>query len=109
MMDRAVTLFPHPDSPTSAKVSPSAMSKETPSTARAGPSLVWKYVFRSHTRSSIDSLGPQPRIERIAHGVAKHVGRQHQAEHEDKGSKEIPPHHRVASEFEPGLVNHVSP
>ena len=42
MIDSAVTLFPDPDSPTSASVSPSARSKETPSTARAGPSLMRK-------------------------------------------------------------------
>ena len=32
-----VVVFPHPDSPTSPRVSPSRMSKLTPSTARTVP------------------------------------------------------------------------
>ncbi len=36
-MEREVTVFPHPDSPTMPSVSPGKSSKETPSTARAVP------------------------------------------------------------------------
>jgi len=42
MMDSALTLLPQPDSPTSATVSPSWMSQETPSTARTTPAEVTK-------------------------------------------------------------------
>src|SRR6185312_7950591 len=52
MIDSAVTLLPQPDSPTSPTVSPSAMSKLTPLTARTSPSLVKNEVRRSLTRNS---------------------------------------------------------
>jgi len=39
-IDCAVTLLPQPDSPTTASVSPGAMEKDTPSTARTTPSRV---------------------------------------------------------------------
>jgi hypothetical protein len=39
-MDSAVTDLPHPDSPTSPTVSPGAIAKDTPSTARATPASV---------------------------------------------------------------------
>ena len=37
MMDCAVTLFPQPDSPTTARHSPRAMDRDTPRTARTDP------------------------------------------------------------------------
>ena len=49
MSDRAVTDLPHPDSPTRAKVEPSLISKDTPSTALASPAAVSKYVLRFFT------------------------------------------------------------
>src|SRR5688572_7405361 len=51
MMLSAETDFPQPDSPTSATVSPSLTSQETPSTARTAPALVMKVVLRSRTSS----------------------------------------------------------
>src|SRR5690242_9697818 len=45
-MESEVTLLPHPDSPTTASVSPGATENETPSTARTTPSRVKKWVLR---------------------------------------------------------------
>ena len=42
MMERAVTLLPQPDSPTTPRVSPPRISKSTPSTALTTPSSVSK-------------------------------------------------------------------
>jgi hypothetical protein len=42
MIDSAVTVFPHPDSPTMPSVSPLSMWRSTPSTARTTPSSVKK-------------------------------------------------------------------
>ena len=42
MIDIAVTDLPEPDSPTTPRVSPSGIEKETPSTARTTASEVWK-------------------------------------------------------------------
>ncbi len=47
-IDRAVTLFPHPLSPTTPSVAPALMSKLTPSTARTVPSSCAKYVAIPH-------------------------------------------------------------
>src|SRR3989304_9915684 len=46
MIDKALTDFPDPDSPTTPKRSPSWMVNEMPSTARTIPSSVEKYVRR---------------------------------------------------------------
>ncbi len=51
-MAREVTLFPEPDSPTTARVSPLSMWKETPSTAFTTPSSVKKWTLRSFTSKS---------------------------------------------------------
>ena len=52
MIDSAVTLLPQPDSPTSATVSPSSTSHETPSTARTIPLEVENWVTRDCTDNS---------------------------------------------------------
>ena len=46
MTESAVTLLPQPDSPTMPSVSPAAIEKLTPSTARVTPSSAKKYVRR---------------------------------------------------------------
>ena len=51
MIDSAVTLLPQPLSPTMARVLPADTLKDTPSTAKASPSSVLKYVFRFSTLS----------------------------------------------------------
>src|SRR5262249_41176531 len=61
--DRAVTVFPHPDSPTTPSVSPLSMCRSMPSTARTTPSSVKKCVFRpliSSNRSAMSSTWQQP-------------------------------------------------
>ena len=47
--DRAVTLFPEPDSPTMARTSPSRTEKVTSITAWTVPLLRWKSVLRWFT------------------------------------------------------------
>src|ERR1700682_1141252 len=58
MMLSAVTLLPHPDSPTRPMIWPGWIANDTPSTARASPARVRKWVARSSTRSNAD---PPPR------------------------------------------------
>src|SRR5919201_2853548 len=53
MIESAVTLLPHPDSPRSATVSPSSMSQETSSTARTIPPEVENWVTRDCTDNSV--------------------------------------------------------
>src|SRR6202171_142959 len=52
MMLSAVTLLPHPDSPTRPMIWPGWIAKEMPSTARASPARVRNWVVRPSTRSS---------------------------------------------------------
>jgi len=52
VLDLAVTLFPHPLSPTTPNVTPGYKSKLTPSTAFTNPSSCGKYVFRFRTDSN---------------------------------------------------------
>src|SRR3954471_15940758 len=70
MMESAVTLLPHPDSPTTPSVRPASSSKLTPSTARNSPASVAKCVLRFLTSSNfIFDRGPigdagRPRLRR---------------------------------------------
>ena len=50
--ENAVTLLPHPDSPTTPSVSPGCTASDTPSTARTTPSRVVKCVRRPSMRRS---------------------------------------------------------
>src|SRR4051812_23715261 len=52
MIESAVTLLPHPDSPTMPSVRPASSSKLTPSTARNSPASVAKCVLRFLTSSN---------------------------------------------------------
>src|SRR3990172_11772148 len=84
MIDKALTDFPDPDSPTTPKRSLSWMVKEMPSTARTIPSSVEKYVRRlrtwrrgaatSFSLLAFDALG---RIESVAKTVTEEVDREH--------------------------------
>ena len=58
--ESALTLFPDPDSPTMASVSPSWSVYVTPSTAGSAPALVLKTVVRSETRSSSFGIALNP-------------------------------------------------
>ena len=58
--ESALTLFPEPDSPTMARVSPSWSAKVTPSTAGSVPEVVLKTVVRSETRSSLPCIAFNP-------------------------------------------------
>ena len=53
-MESAVTLFPHPLSPTSPNVSPSLSSNETSFTALIVPAEVLKWVERFLISSNVD-------------------------------------------------------
>ena len=54
MTERLVTVFPDPDSPTMATVSPEETLSDTPSTARTKPSSVGKATRRSLIRNNSD-------------------------------------------------------
>src|SRR6185436_19537071 len=62
MIDSAVTLLPHPDSPTSPTVERAAISNDTPSTARTVPSSVRNSVTRSRISSSVVASGASAAI-----------------------------------------------
>src|SRR5688572_26055998 len=53
MIESAVTLFPHPDSPTMPSVRPRSSVRSTPSTARTSPRSEAKCVRRSRTSSRL--------------------------------------------------------
>src|SRR5208283_5363545 len=61
-MERAVTLLPHPDSPTIPSTCFSKISKLTESTAREVPASVRKYVFKSFTSRRAEFIGLHYRI-----------------------------------------------
>ena len=79
--ERAVTVLPQPDSPTTPSVSPRSMCRSTPSTARTMPSSVLNQVFRPRMSSSVSAtrhaLQDAARIERVAQPVADEVDGQH--------------------------------
>src|SRR5215831_7104707 len=93
MTASAVADLPEPDSPTSATVSPSAMSKEMRSTASVSRAL-WRYVTdKLSTSSSLVIRCPSPerlaRIERVAHGFAdEDQQRQHDGDGEESRKAE---------------------
>src|SRR5262249_8788780 len=114
-IDSEVTLFPLPDSPTTASVSPSRTSNETPSTARTTPSSVKKCVRRSSRRSSGRVTRGSPpasagrrarpvaasgsrrlpfrhaaRVEGVAQAVAEEVERHHREEDRGPGRPQEP-------------------
>src|SRR5512133_1771049 len=112
----AVTLFPHPDSPTRPRVSPRRTSNETPSTARVSPSRLANQTWRSSTETtgSEDATGfmvrsqlaGDLRIEEVAQAVPQQVHRQDREAEEEA---------RVQDEAEgelhdrPALRHHVAP
>ena len=75
MIDKAVTVFPHPDSPTRPRTSPFPISKSTPSTARRTPRAVTNSVFRPRT-TRIGSIGlpPRPRVQHVPKAVSSTAG-----------------------------------
>src|SRR2546421_4993863 len=76
MMLSAVTLLPHPDSPTRPMIWPGRMANETPSTARASPLRVRKCVVSASTLSRGEGdLGvADTRIQEGIGDVHHHVG-----------------------------------
>jgi hypothetical protein len=56
MIASAVIVLPHPDSPTSAKVSPRSITRSMPSTARRVPASVANSTQRPSTESSAGPL-----------------------------------------------------
>ena len=59
-IDSAVTVLPHPDSPTSPTVSAGATEKETPKRARTVPSSVPKESRSPRTSSSVSGISYRP-------------------------------------------------
>src|SRR5215470_17886770 len=95
-MESALTLLPEPLSPTSASVSPLAMSKLTPRSASTARSPAPKVTARSRTSSSLLSpLIPDgssqvlARVEGIADGFADEDEEGEQrAQHDEAGDAE---------------------
>src|SRR5258708_33487182 len=66
-MERAVMVFPDPDSPTMPTTSPRSTLKLTPSTAVTVPPDVWNCTRRAWTLTSgASSLAPHPGLEGVA-------------------------------------------
>src|SRR6266850_4181638 len=106
---KAVTDFPHPDSPTMPSVSPALSSNETPSTAFTTPSGVKNWVFRSRTSRSGPgnaSYLPEPWIKSVADCIPEEVGGKHGEEDQHPW-----PDHQPARVEEKGLGvgEHVAP
>src|SRR5215831_6560814 len=59
-MVRPSVVLPQPDSPNNPSVSPAAISKDTPSTARTTAPLDGKCTFRSRTESNVSGMSPHP-------------------------------------------------
>ncbi len=74
MSESAVIVFPDPDSPTIAKVSPRRISKSTPSTARTAPPGESSTVLRFRTLSRV-SLMRQPPPRRARAGRTRRAPR----------------------------------
>src|SRR5262245_6693266 len=112
-IESAETLFPLPDSPTTASVSPGLTSNDTPSTARTTPASVVKYVFRfsSRRRGAVmlrAAAGYPARIERVAQSVAEKVERHHRREDRCAGNEQQPGEAGERANAA-GLVQHVAP
>src|SRR3984893_8490018 len=75
--ESAVTVLPHPDSPTTPRVSPLSMVRSTPSTARTMPSSVAKCVFSPRISSRCSTSHHFAGIESIAQSIADEIDRQH--------------------------------
>src|ERR1700694_2396955 len=89
MMLSAVTLLPHPDSPTRPMIWPGWIAKEMPSTARANPARVRNWVVRPSTRGGAELRVANTRIQKGVGDVHHHVrghdqerAKQHRAHHE---------------------------
>src|SRR5688572_31790608 len=97
-VERAVTVFPEADSPTSASFSPASSVNEARSTTLREP----KWMLRSRTSSRLICAAPsfQPtlvagehlaRIERVAQGIAdKDEEHQHDDEHAEGRARDPP-------------------
>src|SRR5438046_8184938 len=86
MIDRAVTVFPQPDSPTRPRTSPLPISKSTPSTARRTPREVVNSVLRPRTtRIGSTGLPPRPRIEDVPQAIPDEVDRDGEYQQDDSG------------------------
>src|SRR5690554_6427486 len=84
-MEWAVTDFPEPLSPTSARVCPGWISKLTPRTARVSSRSVRKATLRLSIRIN-GSVMSFPRVEGIAQGFAdEYQQRQHHRQHDEGG------------------------
>src|SRR5260370_238819 len=100
MIARPVTDFPAPDSPTTPRTSPLAMSKEIPSMARSRLRRVTNSTRRLRTERTASVMGlvrklrrfsSEFRIERVAQPVAEQVDRKDQARQRKAREGDDPP------------------
>src|SRR5688572_33293668 len=93
MIERFVTDFPDPDSPTMPSVSPRERSNDTPSTALTTRPSSSKYVRKLRTERrlvNVVSALSHLRIERIAQAVSEKVEREQRDGHRDARAEELP-------------------
>src|SRR5712692_1484728 len=91
MMERAVTVFPQPDSPTSPRTSPLPISMSTPSTARRIPREVVNTVCRPRTtRIGSTGLPPGAGIEDVPQAVPEKVDRDSENEQDHSRQDDRP-------------------
>src|ERR1700678_3463474 len=102
-IESALTLLPLPISPTTPRLSPSAMSNDTPSTAVLQPLSPRNWTVRSSTESSgaaISALALQSRIEDVAQAVAEQIEAQRgQSDAETRKQHHPPGFGRVVAAF----------
>src|SRR5262245_23898086 len=70
-MVRPSVVLPQPDSPNNPSVSPAAISKDTPSTARTSAPLDGKCTLRLRTESSVSAISPHPAARPVV--LARHI------------------------------------
>src|ERR1700730_2932821 len=89
-MARAVTLLPHPLSPTTPSTRPARRSRLTPSNARIAPVSWTKSTTRSRTERAWLELftGSAIGIRRIAYPVAEKVERQNDQDHRHRRAQQ---------------------
>src|SRR5438067_7870869 len=106
MMESAVMLLPHPDSPTSASVSWRSTVKLTLRMAACQRPSIRNSVVRLSTTSAGALFMPKPRVGRVAQPIAEHVQSQH--DNEDREARKNRKPGRIENVLE-ALADHSAP
>src|ERR1700677_1720962 len=93
-MESAVTLLPLPDSPTTPRLSPSAMAKDTSSTAVLQPRSPRNWTVRfsiSSNGAAISDAALQAWVEEVAQAVAEQIEAERGQGDAETGKQHHPP------------------